>query len=144
MSLAIAEAKIAKDQGELPFGSAITCGETVVGQGGARDHTSGDVTDHAEIIALRSACRQLGRNNLQDCTIYCTNEPCNMCAAAIFQAKIPHIIIAISRADLPNLLRPRQIDLNRLAADSGYETHIIRDFMKKEALELFADVQKPS
>jgi tRNA(Arg) A34 adenosine deaminase TadA len=60
-----------------------------------------------------------------------------MCAAAIFQAKIPYVVIGVSRDDL-GFLRPREIDIQVLADDSGYEIKIVRDILKQDVVDLFA------
>ena len=142
MRIAIGEAKKAKAAGDLPFGAVVVCNNKIVGIGKAENNTIGDVADHAELLAVRAACKSLGRNNLKDCTIYCSNEPCLMCAAAIFQAKIPKITFALSRSDLPHLLRERKLRIEDVAADAGYDSQIIKGVRKAEALELFADVKK--
>lgn len=142
MKLALDQAKLAKKIGDLPFGAVIVCNNEIVGEGKCENGTIGDVTDHAEMNALRKACRKLGKNKLEDCIIYCTNEPCPMCAAAIFQAKIAKIIVGLTRDDLPNLLRPRKILMKNLAEDSGYPISIETGIMKKEILELFDNLIK--
>lgn len=140
MELALDQAKLAKKMGDLPFGAVIVCNNEIAGEGKCENGTIGDVTDHAEMNALRKACRKLEKNKLDDCVIYCTNEPCPMCAAAIFQAKIPKVIIGLTRDDLPNLLRPRKILMKNLAEDSGYPISIETGVMKKEVLELFENL----
>ncbi len=142
MQAAIEEAKKAKDLGDLPFGAVVVCEGEIVGRGKAEDGTVGDVTAHAELLAVRSACEKLGTNDLQNCMIYCTNEPCNMCAAGIFQAKISQVIIGLTRDDLPRLLRARKIQLDDLARDSGYEIKILKGVLKDQILELFKDIKK--
>ncbi len=142
MSLAIKQAEEAKRQGDLPFGSVVVQEGRVVGQGRAKNNTSGDVTDHAELIAVREACRNLGTNKLKGCTIYCTNEPCLMCAAGIFQADIAQVVIAVSRDDLPRLLRSRKLRIDNLAEDSGYEISITKGVLKEQVLQLFKGIQK--
>jgi tRNA(adenine34) deaminase len=142
MSEAIKEARTAKAAGDLPFGAIIVCDDEVVGKGRCENNTTGDVTDHAELMALREACRTLKRNELKDCTIYCTNEPCPMCAAGIFQAKISNLVIGLTRSDLPGLLRPRKILMKDLADDSGYQVSITTGICKEEILKEFSDVKK--
>lgn len=142
MRESIKEAKKAKLAGDLPFGAVIVSNGKIVGRGKCENGTVGDVTDHAELIALREACRTLGRNELKDCVIFCTNEPCPMCASGIFQAKIPHVVVGLTREDLPNLLRPRNILMKNLAEDSGYEIQIETGVMKDTILELFNDIVK--
>ena len=65
-----------------------------------------------------------------------------MCAAAIFQAKIPKVIVGLMRSDLPNLMRPRKISMSDLAQDSGYEIDISSGIMKEKILEEFSSVVK--
>ncbi len=142
MRLAIAEAKTAKSAGDLPFGSVVVFNGEVVGKGRAENNTKGDVTDHAELLAIREACRNLKTNDLKDCIIYCTNQPCNMCAAGIFQANIPKVVMALTREDLPWLLRPRKIGIKDLAADSSYPIEIEKGLLKEETLELFESLKK--
>ena len=142
MRLAIEAAKEAKKTGDLPFGAVVVCDGKVVGVGYSEANTVGDVTDHAELQALRRACKALGRNNLGDCAIYCTNEPCNMCGAGIFQADIPRVVIGASRSDLSWLMRPRNIRIDDLAKDTRYEVQIERDVLKDEVLALFKDLKK--
>ncbi len=139
---ALEQAKLAKKLGDLPFGAVIVLGSQIVGKGKCEDGTTGDVTEHAEINALRQACRTLKKNDLRDCTIYSTNEPCPMCASAIFQAKISKIIVGLTRNDLPQLLRQRKILMKDLAADSGYEINIETGVLKEEILEQFEDAKK--
>lgn len=142
MHLAIEQAKQAKKLGDWPFGAVVVYQGRVVGEGKAEDKTTGDVTDHAEFGAIRKACRQLATNNLQHCTIYCTNEPCLMCAAGIFQANIPQVVIGASRDDLFGLLRSRKIRIEHLVEDSGHQIEIIRGVLKDEILKLFNDIKK--
>ena len=142
MHAALAQAKIAKEQGAWPFGAVVVCDNKIVGEGKCEDGTTGDVTDHAKMIALRKACIALNRNRLNDCTIYTTNEPCPMCAAAIFQAKIPHVVIGLSREDVSHLLRLRKIRIQHLAEDSGYEVKIDVGLLREEILEAFQDISR--
>lgn len=137
---ALKEAKRAKSKGDLPFGAVVVCDGKIVGRGGCENNTTGDVTDHAEINALREACKTLKRNKLKNCIIYCTNEPCPMCASAIFQAKIPKVIFGATRNDLSKLLRPRKISINELAKDSGYEIELESGILKEEIIKEFEDL----
>lgn len=138
MRQALEQARQAKDDDELPFGAVVVRGGKVVAVGRCREAKQKTVLAHAELEAVDKACRTLGTNKLSDCTIYCTNEPCPMCAAAIFQAKIPNVVIGASRGDL-SFLRPRTIGIAELANDSGYDINITRDVMKQDVLKLFSD-----
>ncbi len=139
MTEALKQAKLAAKNGELPFGAVVVKDGIIISKGRCREAKHKTVLAHAETEAVDKACRKLGGNKLKDCTIYCTNEPCPMCAAAIFQAKIPHVVIGASRSDV-SFLRPRKVDIQVLADDSGYEIKIIRDIMKRQVINLFADV----
>ena len=144
MSLAIDEAKKAKTHGDWPFGAVVVKEEIVVGKGYAQDKSGGDVTNHAELVAIQDACRNLQSNNLQDCAIYCTNEPCLMCASGIFQANIGQVIIGVSRDDLSQLLRPRKLRIEDLAADAGHKIKIVKGILRDKIMNLFSDIKKTS
>jgi tRNA(adenine34) deaminase len=89
MELALAEAKAARDLGEVPIGAVIVsaAGE-VLAQTGNRTLTLRDPTAHAELLAIRAAAAKLGSKRLTACDLYVTLEPCAMCAAAISFARI--------------------------------------------------------
>ena len=142
MRFAIEEAVQAKQNGEWPFGAVVTSNGEIVSQNRCRENEEKTVLAHAELYAVNDACKALGRNNLSDCVIYSSSEPCIMCAAAIFQARIPRVIIGASRTDLPHLLRNRKVRIEHLAEDSGYGPEIVRGVLKDEVLSLFADVKK--
>lgn len=142
MLLALKEAKKAKARGDWPFGAVVVKDGKVIGKGHVTDKSDGDVTDHAELIALRDACRNLKTNNLEGCIIYSSNEPCMMCAAGIFQANIGEVYIGVSRDDLPHLLRSRKLRIEDLAQDSGHDIKIQRGLLKDHILPLFDDIKK--
>lgn len=144
MFYAVKQAILAQKNGDLPFGAVIVCNNEIVGCGKCEDGTIGDVTDHAEMNALRMACKKLKRNKLKDCAIYTTNEPCPMCASALFQAKIPKVVMALRRQDLAHLLRDRKIGIEELAVDSGYEIFLEKGSYSKEVAYLFSKVEKSS
>ena len=89
MELALAEAKAARDLGEVPIGAVIVsaAGE-VLARAGNRTLTLRDPTAHAELLAIRAAAAKLGSERLTACDLYVTLEPCAMCAAAISFARI--------------------------------------------------------
>ena len=140
MRLAVEEAVRAKAAGELPIGAVVVSAAGVVSRNRCREAAERTVLAHAELHALNDACKVLGRNDLSDCTVYCTNEPCLMCAAAIFQAKVARIVFAVERSDLPAIFRTRKLRIRDLAADSGYAPEIAQGLMKDEILALFAGV----
>lgn len=93
MREAVRQAKKAWKLGEVPIGCVIVYEGKIIGRGYNRRTTDGNVLAHAEIIAIRKACRAMGDWRLEGCTMYVTLEPCPMCAGAIVQARIPKVVI---------------------------------------------------
>ena len=92
MDRALEEARAAAGRGEVPVGAVIVSPEgEVVAAAGNRTREWCDPTAHAEIVALRAACRALGSERLADHDLYVTLEPCPMCASAISQARIARL-----------------------------------------------------
>ena len=92
MDLALAEAQKAAASGEVPVGAVIVYGGEVAGCGFNQPIGSHDPTAHAEIVAMRAAARALGNYRLPGATIYCTMEPCMMCAGAMIHARITRLV----------------------------------------------------
>ena len=82
-----------------PFGAVVVRQGEVVGTGWNRVVADQDPTAHAEVLAIRDAARNLGNHVLDDCVIYCSCEPCPMCLAAIYWARIPRVVFACSGED---------------------------------------------
>lgn len=93
MREAVRQAKKAWKLGEVPIGCVIVYEGKIIGRGYNRRTIDGNVLAHAEIIAIRKACRAMGDWRLEGCTMYVTLEPCPMCAGAIVQARIPKVVI---------------------------------------------------
>ena len=91
MDQALALAREAAAEGEVPVGCVIVLGDRIVGRG--RNHRERDKSAlaHAEIEAIAEACKELGGWRLWQCTLYVTLEPCAMCAGAILSARIPRV-----------------------------------------------------
>lgn len=88
MKAAIKQANLAKNRGEVPIGAVITKDGKVVARGFNLRETSGDATAHAELFAIKKACKKLNSWRLSGCEIYVTLEPCLMCMGAILNARI--------------------------------------------------------
>lgn len=88
MSLAIKEAKKAKNRDEVPIGAIIVKDNKVVSRGYNLRESKQNSLKHAEIIAIDKACRKLGNFRLEECDLYVTVEPCLMCSGAIVQSRI--------------------------------------------------------
>ncbi len=88
MDLALKQAEIAGNAGEVPIGCVIVRNGEVIARAGNRTLTDRDPAAHAEILAIRQAATALGSERLVDCDLYVTLEPCTMCAGAISFARI--------------------------------------------------------
>ena len=96
MDEALALARQAAAEGEVPVGCVTVRGDRIVGRGRNRRETGKTALAHAEIEAINEACRNLGGWRLWDCTLYVTLEPCPMCAGAILGARIPRVVYGAS------------------------------------------------
>lgn len=96
MDEALALAREAAQQGEVPVGCVIVRNGQIVGRGRNRREAQKSALSHAEIEAIGDACARLGGWRLWDCTLYVTLEPCPMCAGAILSARIPRVVYGAS------------------------------------------------
>lgn len=94
MRQALTEAELALTHGDIPVGAVAVRDGTIVGRGHNRREADADPTAHAEIIALRAAARTLGGWRLEGVTLYCTLEPCPMCAGAMVAARLARLVYA--------------------------------------------------
>ncbi|ADD01361.1 MULTISPECIES: tRNA adenosine(34) deaminase TadA [Thermoanaerobacter] len=93
MKAAILEANKSYQLREVPVGAVIVKDDQIIGRGFNQKEATNDVTAHAEIMAIKEACKTLGSWRLDDCSIYVTLEPCPMCAGAILEARIKRVYI---------------------------------------------------
>ncbi|GEL78288.1 tRNA-specific adenosine deaminase [Tenuibacillus multivorans] len=96
MKEAIKEAKKAEDIREVPIGAVIVHHGDIIARGYNQRETTQLSHSHAEIIAIEQANQAIGSWRLEECTLYVTLEPCPMCAGAIVQARIPHVVYGAS------------------------------------------------
>jgi len=94
MRAAIKEAKKAYALGEVPIGCVIVHEDKIIARGYNRRKTDKNTLSHAELNAIKKASKKLGDWRLEECTMYITLEPCQMCAGAIVQARIPKLVMA--------------------------------------------------
>ena len=92
MNIALAEARAALAEGEIPVGAVIVKNGEIIARARNTRETQNDPTGHAEINALRMAATKMGTWRLTGCTIYVTLEPCCMCASAIMQSRLERVI----------------------------------------------------
>lgn len=93
MKEALKQAKKAIKLGEVPIGCVIVHEGRIIGRGYNRRNTDKNTLSHAEITAIRRASKVIGDWRLEECTLYVTLEPCQMCAGAIIQARIPEVVM---------------------------------------------------
>ena len=94
MREALSEARLAFEAGEIPVGAVIVRNGEMIARANNRCERDGDATAHAEMLAIREACRQVGGWRLSDATLYVTLEPCPMCAGAIINARVGRVVFA--------------------------------------------------
>lgn len=94
MKEAMKEARKAEALGEVPIGCVIVYEDQIIGRGYNRRKTDHNTLSHAELNAIAKAGKKLGDWRLEECTLYVTLEPCQMCAGAIVQARIPKVVQA--------------------------------------------------
>lgn len=92
MRQALAAAHEARQRGEVPVGTCIVAGGSVLAVAGNQTRTDGDPTAHAEMVALRQAARVVGNYRLVEAVVYSTIEPCAMCAGALIQARVKRLV----------------------------------------------------
>lgn len=115
MQMALQEARLAFDQGEIPVGVVVVCKDRIIARGHNLTETLNDVTAHAEMQAITAAASTLGGKYLQNCTLYVTVEPCVMCAGALGWSQVSCLVYGASdpkrgySAFAPQALHPKTV-----------------------------------
>jgi tRNA(adenine34) deaminase len=94
MARALELAEQAQGQNEVPVGAVVVLNDEIIGEGWNQPISQQDPTAHAEIMALRNACKQVGNYRLPEADLYVTLEPCVMCAGALIHARIRNVYFA--------------------------------------------------
>lgn len=140
MRLAIAESRTGMLAGEGgPFGAVIVQGGRVIAAGHNQVLANNDPTAHAEVMAIRAACRQLGKYSLEDCSIYTSCEPCPMCLGAIYWARLRKIYMANSRADAAAIGFDDEFFYQELALPPTERTVATEVLGRDEAIRVFQE-----
>ena len=135
MDEALALAREAAAEGEVPVGCVIVRGDEIVGRGRNRRETGRTALGHAEIEAIYDANRNLNGWRLWECTLYVTLEPCPMCAGAIVNARIPRVVFGAS--DTKCGACGSVCDL--FAMEFNHHPTVTRGIREQEASELLAE-----
>lgn len=94
MNLALAEAQLAADAGEVPVGAVVCRSGEIIARGQNRTLRDNDPTAHAEVVAVRAAAKAIGNHRLTGAELFVSLEPCPMCVGAMLQARIARIVFA--------------------------------------------------
>lgn len=129
MKEAIKQAGKAYALGEVPIGCVIVHDGKIIGRGYNRRNTDKNTLSHAEITAIKKASRIIGDWRLEDCDLYVTLEPCQMCAGAIVQARIPNVFIGCMNpkagcaGSILNILEMPQFN---------HQVHVVRGILEED------------
>ena len=121
MRMALEEAFLAEQCGEMPIGAVVVRGGIVIGKGHNLRNELHDPTLHAEIVAIREACKKLNTYDLSKCILYTSCEPCPMCLSAIIWANIKTVYYGCTKED---------------AGEIGFRDDIIYDYLKGKNTKL--------
>ena len=135
MIKAIEEAKLAADDGEVPVGAVIVKDGKIIASARNNREQTGDATGHAELLAIREACRVLGGWHLEKCELYVTLEPCPMCMGAIINSRIGKVIFGAKDAKAGACGSV----LNMCSYPLNHKPIIESGFMKEECAGILTD-----
>lgn len=138
MRSAIAKAREGIDSGQSPFGCAIAQGDLLVANCHNVVWDATDITAHAEITALREACRNTSRIHLPDCIVATTCEPCPMCMSALHWARVTRVYFGASISDAVEAgFNELALPADTLLRLGGSSVKLISGILRNECVELF-------
>ena len=141
MRIALQQAQLASDSGDVPVGAVVVHDGQIVSARHNEREATGDPTAHAEILALRDAAASLGRWRLNDCTLVVTLEPCVMCAGALINARIETLVYAIAdlkggaTSSLYNVCSDPRLNHNPIVKHGVFEheaTELLKEFFAQK------------
>ena len=144
MQLALTQAALAAQAGEVPVGAVVVQGGVVIATGRNAPIEGHDPTAHAEIAALRAAAKALGNYRLPDCTLYVTLEPCAMCSGAMLHARLKRVVFGATDAktgaagSVINLFEQPQLNHQTVLLGgvlAGESAALLKDFFSRRRLE---------
>ena len=140
MRMAIAKAREGISNGQTPFGACIVKNNEVIVCQHNRVWEETNITSHAEIVAIREACKVLDTVDLSGCTIYTTTEPCPMCFSAIHWAKIDAIYFGTRIADAQEAgFSELTISNEEMKLQGNSPVQIVGDIMREENRQVFQE-----
>lgn len=124
-----------------PFGCVIVKGDEIVGRGNNKVLLNNDPTAHAEVVAIRDACKNLGSFQLEDCEIYTSCEPCPMCLGAIYWARPKVIYYANNREDAARIGFDDSLIYEEVCKEKKDQKIPIRAVPMRQAVQVFEEWQ---
>jgi tRNA(Arg) A34 adenosine deaminase TadA len=125
-----------------PFGAVVVRGDKIVGRGCNEVTSSNDPTAHAEVVAIRDACRRLGVFHLGDCELYTSCEPCPMCLSAMYWARLKKVYYANTRKDAADIDFDDDFIYTEVSRPIADRKLVMRQLMRREALVAFEEWKK--
>lgn len=122
-----------------PFGAVVVRRGHIVGRGWNRVTSTNDPTAHAEVMAIRQACRRLKTFQLAECDIYASCEPCPMCLAAIYWARIRRVFYASTQKDAAKIGFDDEFLYRELRLPISRRRLPMRQLLRNEAIEAFTE-----
>jgi guanine deaminase len=120
-----------------PFGCVVAKDGLIVGEGNNRVTSTNDPTAHAEVVAIRAACKSLNTFQLDGCSIYTSCEPCPMCLGAIYWARPAKVFFACTREDAAAVGFDDDLIYNELALPNAERQRVMTNLLREEGIELF-------
>ncbi|MCU0784601.1 MAG: nucleoside deaminase [Verrucomicrobia bacterium] len=124
-----------------PFGAVVVRRGKIVGRGWNRVTSTNDPTAHAEVIAIREACRRLKTFQLDDCELYTSCEPCPMCLSAIYWARLKRVYYGNTRRDAAKIQFADDFIYREVAAPISKRAIPMKRLLHQEAFKAFAEWQ---
>src|SRR5215469_12112116 len=122
-----------------PFGAVVVCGKKIVGRGCNLVTSINDPTAHAEIVAIRQACKKLKTFRLDNCDLYTSCEPCPMCLSAIYWARIRRVFYGNTRKDAAKIAFDDDFIYREVALPIGRRQLVMKPLLRDEALKAFIE-----
>jgi tRNA(adenine34) deaminase len=143
MARCIALSRASGEAGEYPYGAIISRGDQIVASSINRVRQDGDITRHAEVVAISAAQKNLASVSLDDCTIYTNAEPCALCCYAIRESRIGRVVFALQSPHMGGLSKWNVLadeDLSRAMPEVfAPPPEIVSGFMVQEAEQVLFD-----
>jgi tRNA(Arg) A34 adenosine deaminase TadA len=125
-----------------PFGAVIVHKGKIVGKGWNQVTSGNDPTAHAEVVAIRNACRRLKTFHLEDCELYTSCEPCPMCLSAMYWARLKKVYYANTRKDAADIDFDDEFIYTEVSRPISERKLSMQQLMRKEALAAFDEWKK--